>query len=175
MLQSAVVSGTARRADIGRPAAGKTGTTQSNRDGWFLGFTADLTAGVWMGRDDNKAVSGLAGGAAPTLAWAEFMREATRGLPVQPLFVDASGLDGGEPDDEAYGLIADDELAVAEGEDGYILPDGEVVGGPVAPTGEAQAAAGQQGAPRLDDAWLQGVLDGNAAGASAAAGPNANP
>lgn len=177
MLQSAVVSGTARRADIGRPAAGKTGTTQSNRDGWFLGFTADLTAGVWMGRDDNKAVRGLAGGAAPTLAWADFMREATKGLPVQPLFVDASGLDGAEPDDEAYGLIADDELAVAEGEDGYILPDGEVVGGPVAPAGEAQAVVRQQhGTPRLDDAWLQGVLEGNAAaGNSAAAGSNTNP
>ena len=171
MLQSAVVSGTARRADIGRPAAGKTGTTQSNRDGWFLGFTADLTAGVWMGRDDNKAVRGLAGGAAPTLAWADFMRAATQGLPVQPLFVDASGLEGGEPDDEAYGLIGDDELAVTEGEEGYILPDGEVIDAPAAPGTEAQAAVRQQGAPRLDDAWLQGVLDGN----EAVAAPNTNP
>lgn len=180
MLQSAVVSGTARRADIGRPAAGKTGTTQSNRDGWFLGFTADLTAGVWMGRDDNKAVRGLAGGAAPTLAWADFMREATKGLPVQPLFVDATGMDGSEPDDEAYGLISADELAVAGDEEGYILPDGQVVGGPADATGDVQAASRQPAAPpRLDDAWLEGVLEGNAASGaaagSAAAGSNANP
>ncbi|HEY4545020.1 MAG TPA: PBP1A family penicillin-binding protein [Pedomonas sp.] len=175
MLQSAVVSGTARRADIGRPAAGKTGTTQSNRDGWFLGFTADLTAGVWMGRDDNKAVRGLAGGAAPTLAWADFMREATKGLPVQPLFVDATGMDGSEPDDEAYGLISADELAVAGDEEGYILPDGQVVGGPADATGDVQAASRQPAAPpRLDDAWLEGVLEGNAA-AGAAAGSNPNP
>lgn len=170
LLQAAVQSGTARRADIGRPSAGKTGTTQSNRDGWFLGFTADLTAGVWMGRDDNKAVRGLAGGAAPARAWADFMREATKGLPVQPLFVDATGLDGGEPDDEAYGLIAHDELAEVTTEDSYLLPEGEetaVIPTPVNP--EVQAAARQQPVPpRLDDAWLQDVLDGNAAVGSAA-------
>lgn len=177
MLQAAVQEGTARQANIGRPAAGKTGTTQSNRDGWFLGFTADLTAGVWMGRDDNKAVRGLAGGAAPTRVWADFMREATKGLPVQPLFVDATGLDGAEPDDEAYGLISAEELAVAGEEQGYELPEGEVLDAAGAPAGPAvQSAARQPVPPRLDDAWLKDVLEGNAAtGNAAVSGSNANP
>lgn len=162
MLQAAVQSGTARQANIGRPAAGKTGTTQSNRDGWFLGFTADLTAGVWMGRDDNKAVAGLAGGSAPTRAWASFMTQATRGLPIQPLFVDASGLENVEPDDEAYGLIPPEDLAGAP-VDGTIDPAQE--GLPPAPP-QAETPLGQarttppQAQPRLDDAWLDGVLEG---------------
>jgi dihydroxyacid dehydratase/phosphogluconate dehydratase len=65
LLQAAVQTGTGRAAQIGRPVAGKTGTTSSNKDGWFIGFTPELVAGVWMGRDDSKAVAGLAGGQAP--------------------------------------------------------------------------------------------------------------
>lgn len=205
LLQAAVQTGTARRADIGRPAAGKTGTTQSNRDGWFLGFTADLTAGVWLGRDDNKAVRGMAGGAAPAKVWAAFMREATEGLPVQPLFVDASGVDGGEPDAEAYGLVEAGELIASPGEEGYTLPDGTPVPAPdgavaEAPRNEPQAPgqqtsdasaasapvaasapAPQQAAPRLDDAWLRSVLEDNtragraATAGAASAASNANP
>ena len=55
LLQTAVNTGTGRAAQIGRPVAGKTGTTSSNKDGWFLGFSSGLTTGVWMGRDDAKA------------------------------------------------------------------------------------------------------------------------
>src|SRR6476661_6788040 len=65
LLQSAVLSGTGRAAQIGRPVAGKTGTTTSNKDGWFIGFSSGLTTGVWMGRDDAKPVGGLQGGTAP--------------------------------------------------------------------------------------------------------------
>ena len=61
LLQSAVLSGTGRAAQIGRPVAGKTGTTTSNKDGWFIGFSSGLTTGVWMGRDDARPVGGLAG------------------------------------------------------------------------------------------------------------------
>ena len=69
LLQAAVLTGTGRAAQIGRPVAGKTGTTSSNKDGWFLGFSSGLTTGVWMGRDDNKAIPGPAGrpGAGPRL------------------------------------------------------------------------------------------------------------
>ena len=52
LLQTAVNTGTGKAAQIGRPVAGKTGTTTSNKDGWFLGFSSGLTTGVWMGRDD---------------------------------------------------------------------------------------------------------------------------
>ena len=57
LLQSAVLSGTGRAAQIGRPVAGKTGTTTLNKDGWFIGFSSGLTTGVWMGRDDAKPVA----------------------------------------------------------------------------------------------------------------------
>jgi penicillin-binding protein 1A len=83
LLQTAVSTGTGRAAQIGRPVAGKTGTTSSNKDGWFVGFSSGITTGVWMGRDDAKAVRGLQGGRAPALAFSSFMREAVKGRPVE--------------------------------------------------------------------------------------------
>jgi len=76
LLQAAVMTGTGRAAQIGRPVAGKTGTTSSNKDGWFLGFSSGLTTGIWMGRDDNRAVPGLQGGRAPARAFHDFMARA---------------------------------------------------------------------------------------------------
>ncbi len=61
LLQTAVATGTGKAAQIGRPVAGKTGTTSSNKDGYFVGFSSGLTTGVWMGRDDSMAVGGLQG------------------------------------------------------------------------------------------------------------------
>ena len=83
LLQSAVATGTGKAAQIGRPVAGKTGTTSSNKDGWFLGFSSGITTGVWMGRDDAKAVAGLQGGHAPARAFAAFMRVAVANRPVE--------------------------------------------------------------------------------------------
>lgn len=83
LMQTAVNIGTGRAAQIGRPVAGKTGTTSSNKDGWFLGFSSGITTGVWMGRDDAKAVPGLQGGAAPARAFAAYMKVATRKRPVE--------------------------------------------------------------------------------------------
>src|SRR3712207_5813538 len=80
-MQSAVLTGTGRAADIGRPVAGKTGTTSSNKDGWFLGFSSGLTTGVWMGRDDSKALPGLQGGRAPARAFHDFMARAIANRP----------------------------------------------------------------------------------------------
>jgi penicillin-binding protein 1A len=102
MLQSAVSIGTGRAAQIGRPVAGKTGTTTSNKDGWFLGFSSGITTGVWMGRDDDKPVPGLQGGTAPARAFASFMGVAVKGRPVEQfdtqVTLPAWQL---EPDDEA--------------------------------------------------------------------------
>jgi penicillin-binding protein 1A len=81
LLQAAVLTGTGRGAQIGRPVAGKTGTTTSNKDGWFLGFSSGLTTGVWMGRDDNKAIPGLQGGRAPARAFHDFMVRAVANRP----------------------------------------------------------------------------------------------
>jgi penicillin-binding protein 1A len=83
LLQSAVLSGTGRAAQIGRPVAGKTGTTTSNKDGWFIGFSSGLTTGVWMGRDDAKAIAGLQGGTAPARAFHDFMVVAVANRPVE--------------------------------------------------------------------------------------------
>ena len=102
LLQSAVAIGTGRAAQIGRPVAGKTGTTSSNKDGWFLGFSSGITTGVWMGRDDARPVPGLQGGTAPARAFAAFMRVAVARRPVEAFDTDLKLPDWRiEPDDEA--------------------------------------------------------------------------
>jgi penicillin-binding protein 1A len=83
LLQTAVNTGTGKAAQIGRPVAGKTGTTSSNKDGWFLGFSSGLTTGVWMGRDDARPVAGLQGGRAPAKAFSDFMRVAVANRPIE--------------------------------------------------------------------------------------------
>ncbi|MGD8327038.1 MAG: PBP1A family penicillin-binding protein [Sphingomonadales bacterium] len=85
MLERVITTGTGKQANPGRPAAGKTGTSQDGRDGWFIGFTADMVVGVWVGRDDGTAVKGLSGGRLPARIWADYVRQASAGLPVQPL------------------------------------------------------------------------------------------
>ena len=81
MLRNVVTSGTATRAQIGRPAAGKTGTTDEARDLWFIGFIPQLVTGVWLGNDNNKPTYGDSTTAAYT--WRQFMKEATKGMPVE--------------------------------------------------------------------------------------------
>lgn len=117
LLQTAVNTGTARAAQIGRPVAGKTGTTSSNKDGWFLGFSSGLTTGVWMGRDDAKAVSGLQGGRAPARAFADFMRVAVSKRPVEPFETQVTLPEFQiEPDDEAFFGTPDESLFAPDGE-----------------------------------------------------------
>jgi penicillin-binding protein 1A len=100
LMQSAVATGTGRAANIGRPVAGKTGTTSSNKDGWFLGFSSGLTTGVWMGRDDARSIGGLEGGRAPAQAWAAYMRIAVANRPVEKFATEVTfpeRLEGEEP------------------------------------------------------------------------------
>ena len=80
MLNAALVSGTGRRAAIPlHPAAGKTGTSQDFRDAWFVGYTAHLTAGVWIGNDSGKAMNKAVGGGLPAEIWREIMTIAHEG------------------------------------------------------------------------------------------------
>ncbi|MBF0129845.1 MAG: PBP1A family penicillin-binding protein [Alphaproteobacteria bacterium] len=85
MLAGVVAGGTARKAALDRPAAGKTGTTQDFRDAWFVGFTADYVAGVWLGNDDNKPMKAITGGSLPAQLWREVMVEAHKGLSLRSL------------------------------------------------------------------------------------------
>ena len=85
MLAGVVGHGTGKSAALPRPAAGKTGTTQEYRDAWFIGYTADLIAGVWLGNDDNSPMNRVTGGSLPALAWRNFMLAATSGMPIKPL------------------------------------------------------------------------------------------
>ncbi len=87
MMSQVVDHGTGARAKLpdGRPAAGKTGTTQAARDAWFIGFTADYVCGVWMGYDDNTPLSGTTGGGLPAEIWRETMTRVEDGLPIRPL------------------------------------------------------------------------------------------
>ncbi len=78
MLETVIKSGTGRAADIGKPAAGKTGTTNDYKDAWFMGYTPDVVTGVWIGLDDNKKRgTGITGGSAPARIWKEVMTVAT--------------------------------------------------------------------------------------------------
>jgi penicillin-binding protein 1A len=86
MLRQTLEIGTGRNAALaGRPAAGKTGTSQDFRDAWFIGYTRVLTAGVWFGNDDNKSMNRTTGGTLPAAAWNRFMTEALAGVPVAAL------------------------------------------------------------------------------------------
>jgi penicillin-binding protein 1A len=77
MLESVIQSGTGYpNADIGRPAAGKTGTTSSFRDAWFVGYTPDLVAAVWIGNDHYERMNESYGGNIPARIWARFMKRA---------------------------------------------------------------------------------------------------
>ncbi|HXW43030.1 MAG TPA: PBP1A family penicillin-binding protein [Xanthobacteraceae bacterium] len=81
MLHETLVSGTARRADFpGWPAAGKTGTSQDFRDAWFIGYTAHLVTGVWLGNDDNSPTRKATGGGLPVEIWSRFMKAAHQGV-----------------------------------------------------------------------------------------------
>ncbi len=89
MMHEVLESGTGARARLDdRQAAGKTGTTQSARDAWFVGFTADYVVGVWMGYDDNSPLTGVTGGGLPAEIWHEVMLRINEGLPAKPLNMD---------------------------------------------------------------------------------------
>ena len=99
-LREVIEGGTGESADFGKPAAGKTGTTQNNKDAWFVGYTPTLTASVWLGYADplpdgtvptmdadspvsrSRGLSGVTGGSLPATIWRKFMERATEGVDV---------------------------------------------------------------------------------------------
>ncbi|MGD0190642.1 MAG: PBP1A family penicillin-binding protein [Rhizomicrobium sp.] len=86
MLAGVVTEGTGRSAALsGHEAAGKTGTTQDYHDAWFVGYTTDYIAGVWVGNDDSSPMKSVTGGTLPAQIWKQVMMAAEQGLPPKPL------------------------------------------------------------------------------------------
>ncbi|HLO76730.1 MAG TPA: PBP1A family penicillin-binding protein [Magnetospirillum sp.] len=86
MMQAVLTEGTGKAARLDRPAAGKSGTTQDYRDAWFMGYTADYVAGVWLGNDDQRhEMKKVTGGGLPAQLWKTIMVSAHKGLPPRPL------------------------------------------------------------------------------------------
>lgn len=84
VMQGVITQGTATSAQIGRPAAGKTGTTSSEKDIWFVGTVPQLSVAVWVGNDDNTPLgAGATGGTVVAPIWRDFMSQAVRDLPVE--------------------------------------------------------------------------------------------
>ena len=155
LLQAAVLTGTGRAAQIGRPVAGKTGTTSSNKDGWFIGFSSGLTTGVWMGRDDARSIAGLQGGTAPARAFHDFMTVAVARRPVENFRTEVPMPDWNLDEDDPYA----NEVAFEPMVDEYGNPlPGQP--GDIPPPAGTQPGPGQQGqtTEQLDQQWLDQVL-----------------
>ncbi len=148
LMQSAVATGTGRAAAIGRPVAGKTGTTSSNKDGWFLGFSSGLTTGVWMGRDDARAVGNLQGGTAPARAWAAFMKSAVANRPVEQFNTDVTFPERLEDEEALFG---------EEGQEILLDENGNPIEGPM--PGDAGGIPQEAIEPEApDEAWIDQAL-----------------
>ena len=142
LLQTAVNIGTGKAAQIGRPVAGKTGTTSSNKDGWFLGFSSGITTGVWMGRDDAKPVHGLQGGTAPARAFAQFMRYAVAKRPVEQFETQLKL--------PSWQLEPDDEMIIANPSDySFVDEQGNLIEPQQGPN-----ARGDMGGGRIEDGGI---------------------
>ncbi len=86
MLKAVMIYGTGRNSALGdRPVAGKTGTSQDFRDAWFVGYSADLVVGVWVGNDDGKPMKQVTGGTFPAKIWNAFMTRTQAGVPIAQL------------------------------------------------------------------------------------------
>lgn len=143
MLEAVVTNGTGRGAAIGRETAGKTGTTSSEKDGYFVGFSTGLTTAVWYGRDDNRRVPGLAGGNAPAAAFRDLMRAAVANRPEEPLVTEVPAPEW-QTEEEIPPLQLDENEFIAQ--EGDTSPS-EEPGGPA----EEPAAVEPALPPRQDE------------------------
>ncbi len=117
MMKGVLERGTGTRAAFGRPAAGKTGTSQNWRDAWFVGFTPDYIAGVWVGNDDDRPMNKVAGGGIPSTIWRRFMMEAHVGKEARDfdwLLPDPIPETEDDPRNPFYGELASDFARAAE-------------------------------------------------------------
>ena len=162
LMQTAVSTGTGRAAQIGRPVAGKTGTTSSNKDGWFLGFSSGITTGVWMGRDDARAVGVLQGGRAPARAFAAYMKVATAKRPVEQFETEVTLPEWQlEPDEEAYYGAPDNgaDPGMMVDENGLPIERGRPEGSDAEDDQQLEVdPEDRPQPPKLDQQWIDNVL-----------------
>ncbi|HEX3653748.1 MAG TPA: PBP1A family penicillin-binding protein [Rhizomicrobium sp.] len=172
MLYGVVTQGTGRSASIaGHQAAGKTGTTQDYRDAWFVGFTADYVACVWVGNDHSTPMRNVTGGSIPAEVWRAVMTTAEDGLPAKPL-------DMSEPQApiEDNGIITADtgEAAVENDTNGTASTDEEAGGANVdedsessssdsdnSSNGDADSGSGTKTAKHDNGGWWNWLFSGN--------------
>ena len=105
MMENTIEVGTGKNAKLNRPAAGKTGTSQSLRDAWFIGFTSDLVVGVWFGNDDDSPMKNITGGTAPAILWSDFMKKAHLGKPAEQLTTSSDNINQRKNRDKIDKLI----------------------------------------------------------------------
>jgi penicillin-binding protein 1A len=132
MMKRVVEVGTARRAAFGRPAAGKTGTSQNWRDAWFVGFTPDYVTGVWVGNDDDKPMNQVVGGDIPASIWRRYMLAAHQGLAVRDfpwLLPDAAPLSTPDPRNGFYETLSAEFARAASELEPAATPDGAPAAG----------------------------------------------
>ena len=157
MLKTVITAGTGTGANIGRPAAGKTGTSQDWRDAWFVGFTPDWICGVWVGNDDNAPMNKVTGGEIPAQMWRRMMIAAHDATPAHdfnlPPQAPAAGGEQvadaeGQPTDQTvdarsafYGDLANDFDKAGGGQSPDQGPDGQ----PAPDSGDAPDARDRAG------------------------------
>ncbi|NNM75551.1 penicillin-binding protein [Sphingomonas sp. ID1715] len=142
LLSGVIERGTGRGARLSVEGFGKTGTTQDARDAIFVGFAGDLVVGVWVGRDDNKPMPGLAGGGAPARVWRDFMSRAIPGAAIQAppvpanpepvVVVDEDGLSGSAD-------VGGVQLGISLDENGVSVSADPREDGPPSPPSESRA------------------------------------
>jgi len=131
LLRGPVTTGTGKAANLDRPTVGKTGTTQDYKDAWFMGYTADLVAGVWLGNDDGAPMKKVTGGGLPAKLWHAIMIEAHQGLPPR----DLPGLNG-SPATEELAPAPDMPVASELPADGTVIQTAEGTPPPEPPPSE---------------------------------------
>lgn len=142
MLRGVVTSGTGRAAAItGRDIAGKTGTTSDYKDAWFVGYTGGFTAAVWVGKDDNTAMSRVSGGGAPAAIWATFMQSALPRLAVQSIPNGPALPEGWLPPDPVGDALGQIEDPYTQQDTGVLDEDGMPTFAAPPPVQEAPKAA----------------------------------
>lgn len=127
MLKQVVKFGTGVASNIGRPSAGKTGTTDAYRDAWFVGFTPDIVTSVWVGNDNNTSTNNLTGGSIPAVIWRDYMQMVTANKPVMdfmyPEVIVDTSYEPGIPEDELEKIIEEEEKEKLEREESEVIEE----------------------------------------------------